>query len=277
MSGILKWAKVSEMADQDIKLKLLLYGDSGTGKTWTASTAPNPVFLLTEPNGLPTIRVSSPGAVVIQADEGHGGMDTVRSFLRAAKDGTLQRETGGQTVVLDSLNELQRMLRDEIMASKVVSANGEAKFTLKDWGTLTDRMRGLVRAFRDLPMHIVAITHADSQVEESTGERHVQPQFQGRALPNEIAGYFSAVGLMYRERAMDEDGNAVTNHRVLLNGPSTVLCKGLPGLDSVEQPDLQNWLTKLASYDASEGKPAPTPVDPINTKTQTRSRRRSRG
>ena len=275
--SILKWAKVSDMDDKDIKLKLLLYGDSGTGKTWTASTAPNPVFLLTEPNGLPTIRVSSPDAVVIQADEGHGGMDTVRSFLRAAKDGTLQSETGGQTVVLDSLNELQRMLRDEIMASKVATTKGEVKFTLKDWGTLTDRMRGLVRAFRDLPMHIVAITHADSQVDEASGERHVQPQFQGRALPNEIAGYFSAVGLMYRERSMDEDGNAVTNHRVLLNGPSTILCKGLPGLGAVEDPELQEWLTKLASYDKSTGEPASKPVDPLQTKAKTRSRRRSRG
>lgn len=275
--SILKWTKVSEMDDQDIKLKLLLYGDSGTGKTWTASTAPNPVFLLTEPNGLPTIRVSSPGAVVIQADEGHGGMETVRNFLRAAKDGTLQRETGAQTVVLDSLNELQRMLRDEITASKVVSQNGDAKWTLKDWGTLTDRMRGLVRAFRDLPVHVVAITHADSQIEESSGDRIIKPQFQGRAMPNEIAGYFSAVGLMFRERALDDEGNTVTNHRILLNGPSTVLCKGLPGLGSVEEPDLQDWLRKLASYDASNGQQESGPVDPLQTKTQQRSRRRTRG
>ena len=274
--SVLNWMAVKDMPSDQVRLKLLLYGDSGTGKTWTASTGPRPVFLLTEPNGLPTIRVSAPDAVVIQADEGHGGMDTVRAFLRAAKDGTLQRETSCETVVLDSLNELQRMLRDEIIASKVVPAGGEAKFTLKDWGTLTDRMRGLVRAFRDLPMHVVAITHADSHVEEATGERHVQPQFQGRALPNEIAGYFSAVGLMFRERTQDEDGNPSTKHRVLLNGPANILCKSLPGLEAIEKPDLKDWLEKLSSFANSTSKPAKEVADPIN-KTTTRSRRRSRG
>ena len=108
------------MPADDVRLKLLLYGDSGTGKTWTASTAPVPCsVLLTEPNGLPNDpEPRALDAVVVQADEGHGGMDTVRAFLRAAKDGTLQRETGAQTVVLDSLDELQRMIRDEIMAGK---------------------------------------------------------------------------------------------------------------------------------------------------------------
>lgn len=271
---VLNWTKVGDMPADDVRLKLLLYGDSGTGKTWTASTAPVPVFLLTEPNGLPTIRAARPDAVVVQADEGHGGMDTVRAFLRAAKDGTLQRETGAQTVVLDSLNELQRMIRDEIMAGKRGTPQ-EGTFTLQDWGVLTDRMRGLVRAFRDLPVHVVAITHADVQVDDSS-VRHVQPQFQGKALPNEIAGYFSAVGLQYRERKLDADNNPVTAHRVLLTGPPTVLSKGLPGLDPVEDPDLQLWLSKLAAYDSSQPAQVATeaadPVNPPNTRTRRRSR-----
>ena len=272
--SVLKWTKVGDMPSDNVRLKLLLYGDSGTGKTWTASTAPVPVFLLTEPNGLPTIRASRPDAVVVQADEGHGGMDTVRAFLRAAKDGTLARETGAQTCVLDSLNELQRMIRDEIMAGK----NGtpqEGTFTLQDWGTLTDRMRQLVRAFRDLPLHVVAITHAETQVDDNS-VRHVKPQFQGKSLPNEISGYFSAVGLQYRERKIDEDGTPTTAHRVLLTGPPTVLSKGLPGLAAVEEPDLQLWLRKLAAYDGSKPtKAAAEAADPINP-PKTRTRRRSR-
>ena len=71
-------------------------------------------------------------------------------------------------------NELQRMIRDEIMAGKRGTPQ-EGTFTLQDWGTLTDRMRGLVRAFRDLPLHVVAITHADVQVDDSSVRRNELP------------------------------------------------------------------------------------------------------
>jgi hypothetical protein len=273
--SVLKWTKVSDMPASSVLLKLLLYGDSGTGKTWCASTSPNPCFLLTEPNGLPTIRAANPGAVVIQADEAHGGMNTVREFLRAAKDGSLKKETGCETVVLDSLNELQRMIRDEIMATKKGTAQ-EAVFSLQDWGTLTDRMRGLVRAFRDLPFHIVGITHADAQQDEAAGTRHVLPMFMGRSLPNEIAGYFSAVGLMYRDRSKADDGGVLTHHRVLLKGPPSVVCKGLPGLEPIEEPDLRGWLARMAAFNGVNGVDSREAPDPINkSKARSRSRRRS--
>ena len=269
--GVLNWSQVSKM--DTVMLKLLLYGDSGAGKTWCSSTAPNPCYLLTEPNGLPTIRAANPGAFVVQADEGNGGMDKVRAFIRAAKDGTLAKETGCETVVLDSLNELQRMLRDEIMDAKRGSPQ-EGKFMLQDWGTLTDRMRGLVRAFRDLPFHIIGITHASADNDEATQTRYIQPAFQGKSLPNEIAGYFSAVGFMYRDREKGEDGKVTTSHRVLLEGPPSVLCKGLPGLSAIEEPNLQNWLVKLEQY---QGGTEPAPVVEAEDPTAPKKRRGRRG
>ena len=276
--SILTWTKVGDMPTDDVYLKLLLYGDSGTGKTWAASTAPNPCYLLTEPNGLPTIRAANPDAVVVQADEMHGGMDTVRAFLKAAKDGTLARDTGCKTVVLDSMNELQRMIRDEIMRQKQGTPQ-EGTFTLQDWGTLTDKMRGLVRAFRDLPFHIVGITHASAESDEATNTRYVQPSFQGKSLPNEVAGYFSLVGFVYRERTTDDDGKTQVFHRVLLQGPPSVLTKGLPGLRPVEEPDLTAWLQRMeqASLPAGNGtaqtKPAPVTEAPDPTAPKKRSRR----
>jgi hypothetical protein len=271
--SILNWSKVGSLSADEIYLKVMLYGDSGAGKTWAASTSPSPCYLLTEPNGLPTIRAANPEAIVVQADEAHGGIDTVRAFLRAAKDGTLAEQTGFKTVVLDSMNELQRMLHDEIMGAHRGTPQ-EGTFTLQDWGELTDKMRSLVRAFRDLPYHVVGITHASVDKEERTSSRHISPAFQGKALPNEIAGYFSAVGYMYRERKKDEDDNIFIQRRVLLTGPPTVLCKGLPGLDAVEEPDLTKWLKKMAEYDHKKSSQVAEAADP----TKKRSRRsRSRG
>jgi len=254
--SILNWTKVGDMPASSILIKLLLYGDSGAGKTWCASTAPKPCFLLTEPNGLPTIRASNPDAVVVQADEANGGMTTVRNFLRAAISGELAEQAGCQSIVIDSLNELQRMLRDEIMAGKRGTPQA-GTFTLQDWGTLTDKMRGLVRAFRDLPFHVVGITHASAATDEASGIRYVQPMFQGKSLPNEIAGYFSAVGFMYREHAALEGTDELqVQHRVLLEGPASVLSKVLPGLDAVEVPDIGSWLERMAAHEPGV-KPTP--------------------
>lgn len=248
--SVLTWSRVGEMAAQEVKVKALLYGDSGAGKTHTASTAPRPCYLLTEANGLPTIKAANSDAVVVQAND----MDTVRSFFKAAMDGTLAKETGCQTIVLDSLTELQRMLRDEIVASRKGQPGGEA-FSLQDWGTLTDRMRKLVRTVRDLPFHVVCIALAASENDEATGQRYTQPAFDGRKLPNEIAGYFSLVGYVYRERSKAEDGTVTVAHRVLLQGPPTLLTKALPGLDPVEHPNVTAWLAKLNG----EQLPATTP------------------
>ena len=238
--SVLNWCKVGEMPANEVRIKALLYGDSGAGKTHTASTAPKPCYLLTEANGLPTIRSANPDAVVVQAND----MDTVRAFFKAALDGTLAKETGCQTIVLDSLTELQRMLRDEIVASKKGQVGGEA-FSLADWGTLTDRMRKLVRTVRDLPFHVVCIALAHSEQDETSGQRFIIPAFDGRKLPNEIAGYFSLVGYVYRDRKKGDDGTVSVEHRVVLAGPPTLLTKSLPGLDPVEPPNISGWLAKL--------------------------------
>jgi len=248
--SVLQWSRVGDLGADSILIKLLLYGHSGAGKTHTASTAPAPCFLLTEPNGLPTIRAANPNALVVQADEANGGMDTIRQFLRAAMSGELAQQTGCKTIVVDSLNEIQRMIRDEIMRSKPQARNPKAeRFTLQDWGILTDKMRGLVRAFRDLPFHLIAITHASVETNDDGGDRRVLPSFQGRSLPNEIAGYFSMVGYQYRTREVvgeSDDARPVTIRRVMLEGPDAVLCKALPGLDAIEDPNVTDWLAKLA-------------------------------
>lgn len=243
--GVLKWVRVGQMSSSQLLIKILVFGDSGAGKTRLASTAPNVCYLLTEPNGMATIRVANPNAVVVQADDANGGLDTVREFLRAARSGELKRQTGCETIAIDSLLELQRMLRDEIMRSKRGGTQG-ARFTLQDWGILNDKMRSLVRAFRDLPFHVIGITHASAQTNESGDQRWVAPMFQGKALPAEIAGYFSCVGYVYRQVERGEDKTQMKVHqRVMFQGPETMMIKTLPGLEPIEEPDVKRWIANI--------------------------------
>jgi len=231
---VLKYQTVSELGTENIHAKILAYGDSGAGKTYLGCTAPKPCVLLTEPNGMLTIAAANPHAVVVQANT----LATVQDFMRDAMDGSLREATGCDTIVIDSLTELQRMLRDDIMASKGGggSGNTQVRWTLEDWSTLTDRMRKLLRMIRDLPFHVVAIALAETTTDDQD-TRYVLPSFQGKKLANEVAGYFSMVTYVYRQMETLEDGTQELRHKCLMRGPSTYITKTVPGLESLEEPN----------------------------------------
>jgi hypothetical protein len=276
--SILTFSSLREQGVSHLVMKLLLFGDSGAGKTHASVTAPKPVVLLTEPNGVLSIHASNPDAVVINvtavaAQKNVSPMTVVREFFKAAMDGTLKDEVQAESIVIDSLTELQRMLRDEIMEQKRGSGGAQVQWTLQDWATLTDRMRKLVRAIRDLPYHVVCTALAESDTDEQE-RRYVTPSFQGKKFPNEIAGYFSIVGYVFRqtEQASEGSDEQVLRHRVLLSGPSTYLTKTIAPLNPVEEPNISDWLVRIRASTSVES--APTKVVSVDNKKESGTRRR---
>ena len=225
--------------DMDRHFKVLIHGDTGAGKTRIGCTAPKPVILLTESNGLMTVQEANPDAIVVECEN----LDDARAFIMAAADGTLAEQTGCETIVFDSLTELQRMIHDEIMSRKEGKPGAPARMEIRDWGTLADTMRKMVRQIRNLPFNVVAIALTNHEVDESSGTRYSLPAFQGRKTPNEIAQYFSAVGYAFREQVVEND-KQVVRHRVLFRGPNNYMVKPVGGLAAVEEPDVGTWIAK---------------------------------
>jgi hypothetical protein len=223
-----------------VHVKTLLHGNSGAGKTWASVSAPAPFVLLTEANGLATIRNANPDAVVVHATD----MGVVREFFAEALSGTFA-DAGCKTIIVDSLTEIQRMMRDEIMAGR----QNYADFSMKDWGELTERMRRFVRILRDVPYHVVA-TALSQVTEDDQGVRHILPQFQGRAIPNEIAGYFSLVGYVYKREVEDEGGERVILHQTMLEGPSRIMCKPCGSLGGIVDTDVTEWIRQISGEEA---------------------------
>ena len=270
MSDLLTYQTASELPK---KAKLLFTGDSGAGKTRLCCTAPKPVILLVEPNGLMTIQATNPDAVVVEATD----LKTVYAFFHDAMSGRLYKETGCETIVIDSLTEMQRMIRDDILAQKGATpgSNGTtAKFTLADWGVLTDRMRKMIRTVRDLPFTVICTALAQYETDESSGIRYAMPSFDGRKMPNEICGYFSAVGYVYRELITVDDKQEV-RHRVLFSGPTNYLTKGLPGLEAIEDPDATAILAKIGTDEATK-EVADDPKKKDTSRAQSRRRQRAK-
>ena len=221
-------------------VKVLLHGNSGAGKTWKSVSAPKPFVLLTEANGLASIKNANPDAIVVHATD----MNVVRDFFAEAMSGGFE-EHGCKTIIVDSLTEIQRMMRDEIMAGR----QNYADFSMKDWGELTERMRRFVRILRDVPYHVVATALAQV-TEDDSGTRHIIPQFQGRAIPNEIAGYFSLVGYVFKREVEDESGERVILHQTMLEGPSRIMCKPCGTLRGVVETDVTEWIREISGDEA---------------------------
>ena len=122
---------------------MLIWGNSGAGKSWLSATAPAPLICLTEKNGMVSIANSNQDADFVFIED----VNELRELITMAKSGKLNKY---KTIVFDSLTELQKMIRDGIL-----NGRSSDQMKIQDWGKLAQRTIGFIREIRDLPFHIV--------------------------------------------------------------------------------------------------------------------------
>lgn len=236
----------------DVNPGVMFYGDPGSGKTHAAVAGGNPLVLLLEANGLSTIIRANPEAHVVTVT----GLDQIREAMILAKDGTLRKE-GFDRLVIDSLTELQRMFKDEIVAHRSkadVATMGHEGFSQQEWGFLTEKMRRFLRTLRSLPIPIV-VTALASEIVESlpSGNRlRIRPSFEGKRTASETAQYFNAIALMVKRST--EDG---IKHVAVFDGPERYVTKACGhACSGIVEPDVVRFLSAIG--DPSKDQPQKT-------------------
>ncbi len=226
------------LENKQAAVKGLIYASPGTGKTWLAAGSPNPVILLTEKNGITSVAHSNPDAIVIECTNA----DDLFQVILDAKDSQLDIEDDEgnvhsipfDTLVIDSLTEAQRLIRDRILSR----ANRE-EMILKDWNTLANHMQRFVRAMRDLPCHVICTALQEETYEDSTGTRHVKPQFDGKKTTQQISQYFNFVGWLCKKQGNSGVDSELTPRFLMLDGPNNVMCKAAhPVIGVIENPSI---------------------------------------
>ena len=211
-------------------LNLLIYGEPGAGKTWLAGTAQDskatsPILFLDVEGGTVTLRKKSSIDVVrIQKIE---QIVDVFNTLAADKSGHYK------TVVIDSLSELQkldlRFCMDEEYNKKPDSVDRDVA-TLRSWGKSGERMRRIIRAFRDLPMNTIMTSLVATEKDENSGVVSFFPMFPGK-LRGEVPGYFDIVGLLQAKE--DRNGETVTRTLQVAKTQRTIAKDRTSALDPV--------------------------------------------
>lgn len=228
-------------ASQAIKkapIKILLYGDSGSGKTTLAVTAPKPLVLLTEKNGVPSIHASNPNAAIMYCSS----INDIRQVVGGIMNGDKELSQF-ETLVIDSLTETQRMIQDDVLKKA-----RRDTMQLQDYGKLADSTRGLIRTLRDLPINVVCTALKEDSDEEATGKKHFSPIFVGKKTGREIAQWFTCIGYLYR-RDVKENNERIAQRHIMFDGPASVLCKVAHPLDGViTDPNLSTIINKIQNY-----------------------------
>lgn len=207
------------------KLKMLIYGPPGVGKTSLLATADlheatSPILIINVEGGM--LSISEAGALGLESVpdvvdlENFDQLDQFFWFL--AKGDHPYKSVG-----IDSLSELQ-MINLESIVQKLVgksSTSGAKRASLDDiwqddYGTSTQQLRRLVRRFRDLPMHVFFTCHdATSQDKEKNESTH--PMLTPK-LRTAVMGYMDVIGYMYVDTEA-EAADPESTHRRLLCRP----------------------------------------------------------
>lgn len=162
-------------------LKILVAGPPGAGKTRMASTFPDVLYADME-GRLLSVRDRDVRAVKITSvkdlEDLRNALDQTPEIRTKMLDGPVS------SVVIDTCDELARLIIRERLRSE-----HKETMAIADWGYLADKLRDILRGFRNLSdLNVIFNVHLRSSEDSETGRVEYRPAIQG-AVGHEIAEY----------------------------------------------------------------------------------------
>lgn len=171
-----------------------MYGEPGAGKTRFGGTAADhpatsPLLVVDVEGGTATLRGKDVDVVQVRS------MSQIEEIHKELANDTTNYY---KTVFIDSLTELQKLDMRTVMLeqwNKKPESTDVYVPSQREWGKSGERVRMVVRAFRDLKMNTIVSALLNSDKDDKTGLVTYYPSLPGK-LRSEIPGFFDVVGLL---------------------------------------------------------------------------------
>lgn len=245
-------------------LNLLVYGDSGTGKTLLAGRASLvkelcPVLFIDVEGGTHTLSSFDDDTPIDIIPDPEDERPLRWSDIQKIYNDLYGGKHPYKTVVVDSYTELQKLAMNSIL-------NGDGRMTIeaegnlpefKDWNINTEQMRKMARAFRDLPMNTIftalANEKADPRTAQSDNPRMIKEPSFTKKLAQEIPAFFDFVFYLYSKQRGNQNIRYIQTDK-----DNTVVAKsriaGIPV--NIENPTMETLYDMLIRNPPKPGDPA---------------------
>ena len=215
--------KASELFKRSPWIKALVYGKPGTGKTTWAAKSPNPLYILTEPHGIPVVCMAAPDAEI----DGCPSWPAFQAAMKRVAEGrkteqgiVVVNKEGNEvlvtTIIIDSLTDLHDRMAQYYNVS--TSEGG--------WMRVASEMRDLMQFLRTLPVNIVCLCLAQIK-DDDKSVRVTIPDLFGKAATS-VGQYFNAIGYAHKSKVGDEPAYGIAWDV----SSSAFVTKRLPGSDA---------------------------------------------
>lgn len=174
------------------EVKFLVYGESGSGKTVFSSTWIKTVFLDID-KGMSSVtrrvgRIPIAGTPQTTAWE---------RLLRAISFLETTDVHDFETVVVDSLNEMQKIAMDHVIIKfPEIRRPYNELASQSDYGKMLDDFDKVTRRLKALPMHVVFVAQVAPQQYETD---IIHPQLVGKHTARNIERMMDVVGYLYKQ------------------------------------------------------------------------------
>jgi len=192
--------RIEKVEERLPNFNMLVYGRSGVGKTYLAGSSiavpeMNRVLFIDVEGGTMTLRKTFSDVETVR-------VKTWRN-VQEVYDELYAGGHGFNTVILDSLTEIQKFNMSEIMRNLIESGKDNMDMdvpSIREWGKNLEQIRRFVRAFRDLPVNVI-FTALEREDKDRMGRPVRLPSLSGK-MAGEVAAFLDIV-LYYTVKEVD--------------------------------------------------------------------------